>query len=65
MSAPDQSPGAALAQRWRGKADIIHVGDEVRWVAVMRMPGCPQPAILLGETESQLESQLARHEEGT
>lgn len=65
MSAPDQSPGAALAQRWRGRADIVHVGDEVRWVAVMRLPGCPPPAILLAEDERQLEIRLSRQTEGT
>lgn len=62
---PDEAPGAALAERWRGKADIIRTGGEVRFVAVMRLPGCPPPAILLAGTEEQLERQLTEQGEGT
>jgi hypothetical protein len=65
VSGPDQAPGAALAERWRGRADIIHVGEDVRWVAVMRLPGCPPPAILLAGDEKQLENRLTRQTEGT
>ena len=60
VSGPDQAPGAALAERWRGVADIIHVGDDVRWVAVMRIPGCPPAPVVLAGNEGQLEIRLTR-----
>ena len=60
MSGPDQAPGAALAHRWQGVADIVHVGAEVQWVAVMRIRGCPPPDIVLAENEQQLENRLTR-----
>jgi hypothetical protein len=62
---PDEAPGAALAERWQGRADIVHVGSDVRFVAVMRLPGCPPPAILLAGTEEQLERQLTEQGETT
>lgn len=59
MSGPDQAPGAALAHRWRGVADIVCT-EGMPWVAVMRIPGCPPPAIVLAEDEQQLENRLTR-----
>ena len=62
MSGPDQAPGAALAHRWQGRADIVYVGD-VQWLAVTRVPGCPPSVILLAETVGELDRKLAGQEE--
>ena len=61
---PGQEAAETLAQRWRGRADIIRVDAGVRYVAVMRLPGCPPPVILMAGDEDQLERQLTRQTEG-
>jgi hypothetical protein len=61
---PDEVPVTELAQRWRGRADIIRVDEGVRYVAVMRLPGCPPPVILMAGDEDQMERQLTRQTEG-
>lgn len=57
-AAPDGTPLAELVEKYRGQYDIIRVDEGVSFVAVERVPGRPQPAIILAGSVGQLDRQL-------
>lgn len=60
---PGPAPAAELAEKYRGQWDIVAVGEGVSLVAVERLTGQPQPAIVVAESAEQMDRQLTEHRE--
>jgi hypothetical protein len=56
--APDWTPAAQMAEKHRGRWDIVYVGEGVSFIAVERLPDQPQPAIILAGSVDELDRQL-------